>query len=82
MHFILIPIAIAAIIYKSYLHEKLEGEPYADIYAITGFVTLKHFFPLKKDKFAPEQYYAVRKANMALIIFWTAFVLTIIIGLV
>jgi hypothetical protein len=82
MYLILILIAIVAIIYKSYLHEKLEDETHANVYAKTGFVTFKHFFPLKKKKYTPEKYYTVRKASIALAVFWIAFGLTISIGLV
>jgi len=82
MFFILIPISIVAIFYKSYLHEKLEDEPYADIYALTGFVTFKHFFPLRKENFVLEKYRAVRKANIALAVFWIGFGLTILIALI
>jgi hypothetical protein len=82
MYFLLIIIAIAAIRYKAYLQEKLEGATSADIPAITGFLTFNHFFPIQKEMFGSKKHTEVRNANIALAVFWIAFSLTITIPLV
>lgn len=78
MEIILVAIAIAAMVYKVYLHERIDGERYAKTYALTGYITFRHLLPISKTKHPIDRQSAVTKANIALVIFWLCFVSTIV----
>ena len=76
--------AISAFGYKVYLQDKLDGE--SSSFAFFGIFRrifgIKYLFPIEKDIYPATQYHLVKTANIALIIFWSCFVLVSILGAV
>lgn len=78
MEILLAVIAIAAIMYKVYLHESIDGEPYAKTHVLTGYISFRHMLPIAKNKYSANKHKVVKRANVSLLIFWLSFLLLIV----
>jgi len=81
MVFILIPLILASFFYKKFIDNRLRiGQTPLNVFnALNPFASYYNFLPIRKEKYAHEFHRLAERGNVALLVFYAAWLVFILI---